>query len=164
MKTSTSTDAGKFLAVRVELELTITATPARVWKALTEELDDWWAYKSDPSHSMVLELRAGGRFFEKYTDGSELLWYQLDFFQPEKHMTFWGHMSPPWSLPVHNTLQFFLKPADNGAACEFRLVEYVQGLVEAKVVADLEGGWKQLVGEYLKDWVESGKRPAGLPK
>ena len=61
------------LTITVEIK----APQDRVWAAMINEIDAWWLpqHRMAPSSKMmVLEPRAGGRFYEE-APGGGLLWY-----------------------------------------------------------------------------------------
>jgi uncharacterized protein YndB with AHSA1/START domain len=56
----------------------VRASADRAFKAFTEEISSWWPYESHSwcgggSAGLVFEPRAGGRYFERCSDGRELV-------------------------------------------------------------------------------------------
>ncbi len=64
-------------SMHIEQEVTIEASPERVFDALTNELSAWWGAPylvSDAAKALILEPRIGGRFYEDWGDGQGAQW------------------------------------------------------------------------------------------
>ena len=57
--------------VQYEFQVEIEATPARVWRALTDQLSSWWLpdfHMLGEDSVVTLEPKPGGRLFEQRGD------------------------------------------------------------------------------------------------
>jgi uncharacterized protein YndB with AHSA1/START domain len=79
----------------VRKSVLVNAPIAHAFKVFTEKFDTWWPRthhiaKVEP-FAAVLELRAGGRWFERGADGSECEWGRVLEFSPPTRVVFsWG--------------------------------------------------------------------------
>ena len=142
--------------VQYEFEVEIDATPARVWRALTDQLSSWWLpdFHVLGSDSIVtLEPTPGGRLYEQ--SGSQgLLWYTVLAISTNELLSLAGYCTPDWGGPCSTLLTLKLSEAEKGT----RLVvsDALYGLVSDKQVESLESGWQQMFDNGLRKFVEAG--------
>jgi uncharacterized protein YndB with AHSA1/START domain len=80
--------------VRYALEIGINASPVRVWRALTEEIDAWWLadfHVAGADSTMTLDATPGGHLIERAADGGGILWYTVCACRPPTLLTWSGH-------------------------------------------------------------------------
>ncbi|MGH2437062.1 MAG: hypothetical protein ACRDFA_08715, partial [bacterium] len=102
MNTQESKSEGKIAvpvgAFRVEQEVTIQGTPARVFDALTKEVSAWWGmphmYSEEAARDIILEPRVGGRLFDRGVDGSECHWARVLAYEPPDRVVISWDISP----------------------------------------------------------------------
>jgi uncharacterized protein YndB with AHSA1/START domain len=134
-------------------QLTIEATPQRVWGALTkpEEIVQWWAYEArvKPEVGSLGEFRfrppAGGLKFEvaELDAGEKVHWISR---QGPPH---WAGTSVTWKLT----------PYQNGTTVVFTH----DGLAQADEVFErTRGNWEYFLAS-LKSYLETGKGTPGVP-
>ena len=89
-------------AARVRREIAVDAPVDRAFRVFTEQMD-----KIKPrEHNMlgvdiaetVLEPRAGGRIYDRGTDGSECEWASVIAFEPPDRLVFSWNVSPRWQV------------------------------------------------------------------
>ena len=97
--------------------LTLEATPAETWMALTAQVAHWW----DPAHShsgdatnFSMEARAGGCFCEALPDGGSVMHMQVVFAAPGKLLRLSGGLGPLQGMGVSGAMTFALEAADEG--------------------------------------------------
>jgi uncharacterized protein YndB with AHSA1/START domain len=77
----------------------IAATPARVFEAYVEKINEWWPWKGkEASYSWApegvqpseihFEPKLGGRYFERFADGSEYEIGRITVYEPPNHLAF----------------------------------------------------------------------------
>ncbi len=89
----------------INVETKIEASAATVWRALTENVADWWPEASfaaggEGDKTFRLEPRPGGLMYEDWADGSGLLWGHVTTVVPEKMLQVVGHTFPEWGGPA----------------------------------------------------------------
>jgi uncharacterized protein YndB with AHSA1/START domain len=142
--------------IRNELEIPIAAPAVQVWKAMTEEIDNWWNeefYFTKEPRTIQLEARLGGRLYEQGSDGSGLIWYHVVAIDPGKTLTLAGPFAPPYAGPAYATLHLALEPRGDEKTL-FRMSESVFGHIHEGMKSSLEDGWKLLFQQGLKAHVE----------
>lgn len=84
----------------------IGAAPDRVFRAYVEEIDAWWPRRGTYRYSFApagtesaaigFEPRPGGRFYERYADGSEYEIGRIERWEPPDRLTYtWK--APGWA-------------------------------------------------------------------
>ena len=144
-------------AFRVEQEVTIQGSPARVFDALTKEVSAWWGMPhmySEEARDIILEPNVGGRLFEDWGNGEGVLYATVTIARrPE-----WLRLTGPIGIrgAVAGVVDIMLEP--KGQATVVRLSHRVVGEVTGETEASYDRGWKSLLGEGLKPFVERGER------
>jgi len=140
--------------IHIEQEVTIDADPERVFDALTENVGGWWSkHFSESPAAIRLEPVIGGRFYEEFDDGgSGALFATVSFIDRGKALAMHGPMG--MQNPVVNFVRFDLEPKDGSTV--LKLSHQVLGQVEDERWDSYREGWKPLLGEGLKSFVENG--------
>jgi len=144
-------------AFRVEQEVTIQGSPARVFDALTKEVSAWWGMPhmySEEARDIILEPNVGGRLFEDWGNGEGVLYATVTIARrPE-----WLRLTGPIGIrgAVAGVVDIMLEP--KGQATVVRLSHRVVGEVTGETEASYDREWKSLLGERLKPFVERGER------
>ena len=141
----------------IEMETHIAASPATVWRALTDNIGDWWPAEffiggEAGKRRYVLEATPGGRVYEEWDDGGGMLWGQVWTVMPEKLLQVSGHTFPDWGGPLVSFLSYRLEATDGG--CTLRFSERILGHSTDANNADRKKGWTYLYAEVLKAHVE----------
>jgi len=99
-------------------EMTLAATPARVYQALTAEIGRWW----DPRHSysgiatnFTLDPRPGGCFCEALADGGGVEHLRVVYVDPNRLLRLSGGLGPLQSMAVAGSMDFALEDAGEGS-------------------------------------------------
>jgi uncharacterized protein YndB with AHSA1/START domain len=85
----------------VRKSITVDAPPERAFDVFTSGMTRWWPLDthhigaSEPNQ-VVVEPRAGGRWFERAPDGSECEWGRVIAWDPPQHVVFGWHLGPEW--------------------------------------------------------------------
>jgi uncharacterized protein YndB with AHSA1/START domain len=138
-----------------EFNVMIQAPRARVWTALTEEINCWWlaGFHMVAEDSVVsLDTHAGGQLLESHDDAGSLLWYTVSMCVPESSLHMIGHIAPAFGGPTTSLLELGLSEEKGETILLVR--EGLLGKVSAKSASRTESGWQQLFGEGLRVYVE----------
>src|SRR5690606_363704 len=79
-------------AFEIDYQIWLNADPARVFRALTEEVHQWWPHTySENPHRIVVEGFVGGRFWEQFDDsGRGVLYAHVEVWDPPTTLRFRG--------------------------------------------------------------------------
>ena len=129
--------------------ITVKADPARAFAVFTARMSDWWpkgkTIGASPHQTIVIEPRAGGRWFERSEDGTETEWgVVLDWSPPQRLLLGWRitaafKYDPDFLTEVELTFE----AQDGGVTqvtLEHRNLERF-GEAAEKTRASLDGGW-----------------------
>jgi DNA-binding transcriptional ArsR family regulator len=88
-------DVEQARTIKIESEIRLRATAERVWKAVTDEQQDWYPYNYGGKRlkRIVTEPGVGGRVYEDWGDGAGILY---------SHVTYWD---PPHAIGLRGFLQ-----------------------------------------------------------
>lgn len=138
-----------------ELSIPINAPRPRVWRALTDQVSSWWLpdfHMLGPDSTVSLELKAGGRLFEK-NGNQELLWYTVLAVTPEESLSMVGYCTPDFGGPL--TTMLVAKLRSEGQTTVLSITDALVGRVTDSQVDSLRSGWSQLFTTGLKTFLES---------
>jgi DNA-binding transcriptional ArsR family regulator/uncharacterized protein YndB with AHSA1/START domain len=145
------------LAIRsmsIEQEITLSAPAARVFRALTEEMDSWWSPRLyDQPTKVTLEPHLGGRFYETH-DGDTILWAIVTCVEPNKKLVLEGPLGI--AKPVAGVTTFELE--EQNAKTTVRVSHRAVGEITEQQIAGYDRGWARLLQQDLPGWVERGER------
>lgn len=144
--------------IEYELEIEIRAEREVVWRALLEETNAWWLPDFHMVHeasTVEFDVRPGGRGLIEYREGAGfLVWYVVQFFQPEQFKVYLtGNIAPDWGGPSTSNLCLSLEELDGG--CVLKVSDAQHGRVNEANISSLQDGWNRLFGEGLRAFVES---------
>lgn len=145
-------------SIRVVSEVRIEAPPERVWRALTEETNAWWPkgfFARPESTRMVFEPRVGGRQYEDCANGEGVLWGVVYGIKAPHSLQLAGDLFPEFGGPARLLTTYTLKA--DGVGTALRLVDCAFGVIGEKLQESLESGWKTILQDSLKPYVEGKK-------
>lgn len=139
------------------LEIEISASRERVWKAIFEETNGWWLpdfHVAGPDSVVTLDPKAGGRgLVEETSDGASLLWYSVQMYLPNDFKVYLvGHIAPEWGGPATSSLKLALEETDGG--CKLQVTDARHGKIDENQVQSYAEGWTNLFSDGLKAFVE----------
>ncbi len=83
--------------------------PATAFKAFCEEIGQWWpkgpSFNGKDLADMCIEGRIGGRFYERYSDGTEYDIGQVTAYQPPGRVAFTWR-APSWEVATQVEVRF----------------------------------------------------------
>lgn len=146
-------------AANVVIEIQIEAPRKTTWKAMIEDIRDWWRADflvCENSQGMRMEARLGGLLYEEVGVGAGFAWGQIISFQPPRHLAYVAHVIPPWGGPAQSVVQLELEETADGKATRLTLTDSIVGHLGEDLPDCLAAGWRQLYGDDgLKSFVEA---------
>lgn len=143
--------AGK--VARVETEVRLNAPAERVFRALTEEINDWWAFRTRPDARIVYETRIGGRCYEEWPGGGGLLYGEVVRWEPGVCVETRGPGGVGRAYHTYN--RDHVSP--DGEGCVYRKSLVLWGEVPPEIVKMYTEGSRYILEQMLRDYVEHGK-------
>lgn len=133
-------------------ELTVAAPLERAWEVFTSGIDGWWpaeTHSIEPERvrEIAFEARVGGRIVERWHDGSECSWGEVDVCDPPHRLRFSWH--PYLDRPEATEVEVTFTAVDGGTRVRLehrgweRLGERGEGSR-----AQYDGGWDFVLGRY----------------
>jgi uncharacterized protein YndB with AHSA1/START domain len=138
------------------IEIPISAPKERVWKAILEELPEWWPQDFlcfPESQKIRFEPWPGGRLYEQTEDGRGILWSTVVMIMPGQAIEFAGTVTPTYGGPNITTYRLEVGDADGGSM--FKVVNSLFGRMTAEGEESISEGWKYLFVSGLKAYVEA---------
>lgn len=143
-------------AFQIEQEITINATPEKVFDGLTRDIGIWWAYRlCGKGSTMTLVPQPGGKFLEEGIEGAHALWGTVQYVKENEEIRLNGLLGMTGA--VNSAYSFKLEP--KGDATILKLSHHAVGLIDPEWETMHEEGWNELLGDFLKNYLEHGKRP-----
>jgi uncharacterized protein YndB with AHSA1/START domain len=139
------------IAAEIEAEVTINAGPEAVWRALTEEVGQWWCHSfKDKPYAIVLEPVIGGRFYEQFDEsGAGALYATVTYVEPYKVLRTNGSMGMPGARQYVKTYRL----EASGDQTIVRTTASTMGDIAPELLAGYRDGGAELL-EALKRHVE----------
>lgn len=95
----------------VENSVLVAATPARVWQAMTADIDHWWPKDHSwwgQAATLSIDARAGGCFCE-HAGGQQAQHLQIVFVDPERTLRMTGGLGPMQGMGLHGVAEWTLQ-------------------------------------------------------
>lgn len=144
-------------AIHIEQEVTIAASPERVFEALTSEVAAWWGTPylySEAAQNVILEPKLGGRFYEVWGNNEGELYAIVTGIKRAERLELTGPMGMDGA--VQGFISIHLEPKETATLIRFS--HQAIGAVTAETQANYGQGWQDLLGVRLKAFVETGQR------
>ncbi|HEU4965657.1 MAG TPA: metalloregulator ArsR/SmtB family transcription factor [Bacilli bacterium] len=141
----------------IEMEVTIQAPREKVFAALTQDINQWWAYRlgGERTSTLHLEPKMGGRFYEDWGNGEGAVWGTVYYFQAPAEIRLNGPLGMKGA--VNSDYSYVLEEQDG--ATVLKLSHQAVGLLQPDWEEAHRHGWQELLGQFLKEFVEEGKTP-----
>lgn len=146
--------------IQIEQNITIQAPPHNVFDALTQQISTWWGppyFHNSQAKALVLEPQVGGRLYEDLGNNQGLLLATVVLIKRPEQLRLAGAMG--LSGPVQGVIQFQLESQEQGTLLQ--LSHRMIGDVSEETRTAYAGGWQELLGTRLRNFVEQG-RVAGV--
>ena len=125
--------------------------PDTSFKVFCEEIGQWWpkgpSFGSKPLADMVIERRVGGRFFERYEDGTEYEIGRITAYQPPSLVAFTWR-APSWKVATQVEVRFSAE--GEGTRVELDHSGWEQEPAAREAHKSYDGGWDFMLGHYTR--------------
>ena len=148
--------------VAVRRSVTVNATPERAFDVFTTGFSTWWPLESHHigktmATEVIIDPRAGGRWFERDADGNECNWGFVTEFEPPSRVLLAWHLNPEWGYdpdPEKATeVEITFTAVEDGTLVELEHRGFEKhGETGAKMrdAVSAPGGWTDLLEMYAK--------------
>ncbi|WP_164668834.1 helix-turn-helix domain-containing protein [Virgibacillus doumboii] len=136
---------------RIEQEVSIQASAEDVFAAITKNIDAWWSERLFKDSYMELDPSLGGSFIEKGSNGKVALWGTITYIVPNTEVWLDGVLG--MQGPINSFYKYKLE--ENGGLTKLMLSHAVSGPVEPEWEEQYREGWKNLLTNKLKQYLES---------
>jgi len=141
----------------VRKSVSVKATPERAFEIFTAGMSRWWSRQysinKSPIKDIVVEPKAGGRWFERGEDGSECQWGKVLSWEPPSRLLLAWQITPSFSydpdLVTEVEVRFIAEASGTRVELEHRLDGYDTAAEDMFKVFD--GGWQGLLESFAKD-------------
>ncbi|GEL77591.1 SRPBCC domain-containing protein [Tenuibacillus multivorans] len=140
---------------KIEQEIKIKGSCQKVFKALTTDIDKWWTYRVFKNSTFSLDPKVGGYFLETSYDGGTI-WGTVVYIKENEELRLSGLLG--LNAAVESFYSYKLE--EDGEYTILKLSHHVVGLLDPEWHQEYDKGWKELLGDFLKNYVEKGTVPA----
>ena len=141
-----------FRIVKIEMEMTIKASPSSVYRALVQDLDKWWPHRFRPDSTIVVDDRLGGLIEERYASGGGAVFGTIMMMDPGKKFA----ASSP-SYMNRSYCSFGEESFDeHPEGCLYKKSLTLFGDVSEQTETMFREGSKALMEKGLRDYLEEG--------
>ncbi|HEX8642804.1 MAG TPA: SRPBCC family protein [Allosphingosinicella sp.] len=141
--------------------LRVRATPDKAFRVFASGMGGWWmkshSLLSAPQQDVVIEPRAGGRWYETGADGSEQDWGRVLAWEPPHRLVLAWQLTADWAYdPAFETTVEVTFAADgDGTLVQFEHRDLERYGARADEIrggyeSGMEGGWGALLDGYAK--------------
>ena len=142
--------------------ISVKASPERAFEVFTNGFSSWWPVAShhigeQDAVEVILEPRAGGRWFERAADGSECDWGAVtECERPSRLLLAW-HLTPEWTYdpdPAKATeVEVTFTPEGDGTLVEIEhrgFEKHGETGAQMREAVSAPGGWADLLQLFAK--------------
>jgi len=143
----------------IRKSIRVDVAPARAFEIFTSGMNRWWLKThtinptKSPIKNIVVEPRAGGRWFERGEDGSECNWGKVLAWEPPTRLLLAWQINGRWQFDpaLITEVDIRFTPDGNGTRVELehRKLEVLGDQAEAMAQA-FTGGWGVLLDSFAK--------------
>ena len=143
----------------VRKSIRVKAAPARAFETFTAGMGRWWmkshSIGTSPQQDVVMEPRAGGRWFERGEDGSECPWGHVIAWEPPSRVLLAWQINGEWkydpALTTEVEVRFIPDGSGTRVELEHRNLERFGAVAEQiRGQLDSEGGWSGLLERFAE--------------
>ena len=140
----------------IKKSITVKTDAAKAFSVFTGRMGRWWprAYSigTSPIKDVIVESRAGGRWFERGEDGSECAWGKVIAWNPPSNVVLAWQINGEWKYDPDLVTELEVKFTAVGAKetrvdFEHRNLDALGAAAEA-VRAQLDSGWPALLEAF----------------
>jgi hypothetical protein len=105
----------------IRRSITVKASREKAFDVFTAGMSRWWPkqhslVRQSPLKEVVIEPRAGGRWYERAEDGSECTWGAVRLWEPPGRVVLLWQISPDWAYDpaIETELEIRFSPTEDG--------------------------------------------------
>ena len=141
-------------AIRKEIE--VNAPIDRAFAVFASRIGDWWhkehsVAKGTTQKDVVIEPRAGGRWYEIGTDGSEHEWGKVRVYDPPRRLVLAWQLTRDFQYDpdVETTVEVNFDERDGKTVVRFEHHDLERmGADAVELLEGMDGGWGMLLGLF----------------
>ncbi|RPF53254.1 SRPBCC domain-containing protein [Aquisalibacillus elongatus] len=139
---------------KIEQKINIKGSKEEVFKALTTDISKWWTYSvfDGENTTLTLDAKPGGLFLETNEEGGAL-WGTVTYVKENEELRLNGLLGMKGA--VDSAYSYTLE--QDGDYTTLKLSHHAVGLLDPEWHKMHNEGWQELLGDFLKDYVEKGK-------
>lgn len=143
----------------VRKSIHVKVTPAKAFDVFTAGMGRWWlkshSINASPTRDIVMEPRAGGRWYEIGEDGSECPWGQVLAWEPPSRLLLAWQVGGAWTfdpnLITEVEVRFLPERSGTRVELEHRNLERFGDQAEAvRATFESPGGWSGLLESFAE--------------
>lgn len=148
------------MTILVKKTILVAAPQAIAFDVFTNRVETWWPLEThhigkSKAVAAVMELRAGGRWFERGEDGSECDWGRVLLVEPPSRIVLQWQISGSWgfdpSVDTEVDVRFFAEGDHTRVELEHRKLEaYGDGAEQMRAAFDGKGGWGDILDRFAE--------------
>ena len=149
---------GTLAVAPVRKRIHVNAAPPRAFEIFTAGMRRWWreySINKSPIADIVIEPKAGGRWFERGQDGSECQWGKVLAWQPPDRPVLAWQISPQWQfdakLVTEVEIRFVADGTGTRVELEHRLDGYGSAAEDMRAIFDSPRAWMGLLELFAKE-------------
>jgi uncharacterized protein YndB with AHSA1/START domain len=143
----------------VRKRIRVNTAPARAFDIFTAGMRCWWrpdySINQSPIQDIVMEPRAGGRWFERGEDGSECQWGKVLAWEPPGRLLLAWQITAEWrfdpKLVSELEVRFIPEGAGTLVELEHRLEGYGAAAAQVREIFDGPEAWLSLLARFAKE-------------
>lgn len=144
----------QFNQFEIVQEVELACSTEQLWRALTDDIEKWWAFHVGEEGSTIsLDGHLGGHFEERWGEGEGVSWGEVIDLRRGRRLRLRGTLS--MTGPAINDFTYELE--GKGQKTTLKLTHHGSGYLDVKAEGDYTQGWVDLLDGYLRAWVEEGK-------
>jgi len=133
----------------IRKSIRVERSPETAFQAFCEEIGQWWpkgpSFGGKDMADLRLEEHVGGRFYQRYVDGTEYDIGRVTAYQPPTLVAFTWR-APRWDLATQVEVRFIAEGTGTRVELEHSGWEQDEKLRDARKGYD--GGWDLVLGHY----------------
>lgn len=140
----------------IKKTIEVRAPIARAFEVFAGRMGEWWhkehsIAKGTTQMDVVIEPRAGGRWYEVGADGSEHLWGRVLAYDPPKRLLLAWQLTREFQHDpdFETTVEVRFEERDGMTVVEFEHRDLERmGADAVELLEGMDGGWAMLLGKY----------------
>ncbi len=135
----------------IRKSISVARPPQVAFRVFCDEIGKWWPLKQgfsfgrERAKDIFIEGRVGGRFYERFTDGTEFEVGRVTAYQPPSIVAFTWR-APDWEAPTRVEVRFVAE--GGGTRVELEHSGWEQGPNMEREGKGYADGWNLVLGQY----------------